>query len=181
MHKPSLAFSLLSLFAPPEKAAEIEGDLIEQSRSRGRAWKALHVLLTTVALFRAAVLRNFFFVVLLSYGTYELMAKTFFWGIRPLQVYLLFELALPGSVVRPLIYLLASSAGLFVGAALVRFLPRVGTQVAIGTIGLFFLRLAVLQEGFSVYQVLLYGAMPMLLGMFVANRWGLAHGAFESR
>ncbi len=181
MHKPSLALSMLSLFASPEKAAEIEGDLIEQSHSRGRAWMALHVSLTTLALFRAAALRNFFLVVLMSYGTYELMAKAFFWGIRPLQVFLLFELAVPGSLVRPLIYLLASLTGLVAGAALVRFLPRAGSQVAIGTIGFFLLRLAILQEGFSVFQLSLYVATPMLLGMFVVNRWALARQAFELR
>jgi hypothetical protein len=170
MRKLSIAFSMLSLFATPEKATEIEGDLIEQSRSRGRGWMVYQVLLTSFALFRASVQKNIVYVVLLSYGTYELTAKTFFWGIRPLEAFLFYDLSLPASIERPLIYTLISMSSLVVGAGLVTFIPRLGAQVAIGTIGFIFLRLAVLQEGFSIFQVSFYGAVPLLLGAFLANR-----------
>lgn len=50
MSRLSLAGTLLSLFASPEEAQSIEGDLLEEARSRGRIWFWSHVVRTTLAL-----------------------------------------------------------------------------------------------------------------------------------
>jgi hypothetical protein len=50
MPKWSLSASLLTLFASPEHAQSIEGDLLEEARSRGRIWFWSHLVRTTVAL-----------------------------------------------------------------------------------------------------------------------------------
>jgi hypothetical protein len=47
----SPAHTLLSLFTSRQHAAEIEGDLIEEAASRGRAWFAYHLIGITFALF----------------------------------------------------------------------------------------------------------------------------------
>jgi hypothetical protein len=54
----SLPFALLACVTSEERAAAIEGDLIEQRASRGQAWFALHVARTALALFAHAVTRE---------------------------------------------------------------------------------------------------------------------------
>lgn len=66
MHKRSLAFMLLSLFTTRQRAAAIEGDLIEESEHRGGRWFATHVIGTTLALFRESVRRAPFRISLLT-------------------------------------------------------------------------------------------------------------------
>lgn len=51
MHRRTVAHMLLSLFTTDLRAAEIEGDLIEERVSRGDAWFTVHVIGTTIALF----------------------------------------------------------------------------------------------------------------------------------
>ena len=46
----SLSFSLLTLFTSPERAASIQGDLIEEAQSRGRRWFWSQMLRTSGAL-----------------------------------------------------------------------------------------------------------------------------------
>ena len=50
MPKLSLSATLLTLFTSPEHAQSIEGDLLEEARSRGRIWFWSHLVRTTVAL-----------------------------------------------------------------------------------------------------------------------------------
>lgn len=54
MRRRTLAHRLLSLFTTRERAEEIEGDLVEQSATRGAAWFARHVIGVTIALFGAS-------------------------------------------------------------------------------------------------------------------------------
>ena len=50
MLKLSPSATLLTLFTSPEQAQSIEGDLLEEARSRGRLWFWSHVVRTTLAL-----------------------------------------------------------------------------------------------------------------------------------
>ena len=50
MPKFSLSATLLTLFTSPEHGQSIEGDLLEEARSRGRIWFWSHLVRTTVAL-----------------------------------------------------------------------------------------------------------------------------------
>lgn len=50
MPKYSLSATLLTLFTSPEHAQSIEGDLLEEARSRGRIWFWSHIVRTTSAL-----------------------------------------------------------------------------------------------------------------------------------
>ncbi len=175
MSKPSLSFTYLSLFTTIEKANEIEGDLIEQSHHQTKLWFGTHVLLTGLALFRQVVIDNLASVFLLSYATYELMTKVMFLGIRPLQIYLRHELDLsrmPGILVMfSLLFLMA----FVIGGALIRFLPRLGIEVAVGTIAFCVLRMIVLQEGYTLVDIAIYIAAPLLMGSVYIHRKNLRH------
>jgi hypothetical protein len=50
MPKLSLSAALLTLFTSPEHGESIEGDLLEEARSRGRIWFWSHLVRTTLAL-----------------------------------------------------------------------------------------------------------------------------------
>lgn len=50
MLKLSVSATLLTLFTSPAHAQSIEGDLLEEARSRGRLWFWSHLLRTTLAL-----------------------------------------------------------------------------------------------------------------------------------
>jgi hypothetical protein len=50
MSKLSLSAMLLTLFTSPEHAQSIDGDLMEEARSRGRIWFWLHLVRTALAL-----------------------------------------------------------------------------------------------------------------------------------
>jgi hypothetical protein len=52
MPRGTFAFTLLSLFTTEQRAAEIEGDLIEEATDRGRYWFAFHLIGTALALFK---------------------------------------------------------------------------------------------------------------------------------
>jgi hypothetical protein len=52
MRSGTFAFTLLSLFTTEQRAAEIEGDLIEESAYRSRSWFTFHVICTALALFK---------------------------------------------------------------------------------------------------------------------------------
>jgi hypothetical protein len=52
MRSGTFAFTLLSLFTTEQRAAEIEGDLIEEGAYRGRSWFTIHVIGTALALFK---------------------------------------------------------------------------------------------------------------------------------
>jgi hypothetical protein len=51
MRSGTFAFALLSLFTTEQRAAEIEGDLIEEATYRGRSWFTIHLIGTALALF----------------------------------------------------------------------------------------------------------------------------------
>jgi hypothetical protein len=51
MRSGTFAFALLSLFTTEQRAAEIEGDLIEEAMYRGRSWFMIHLIGTALALF----------------------------------------------------------------------------------------------------------------------------------
>lgn len=66
MYSRTFAFSLLSLFTSRQRAAEIEGDLIEESRYEGIFWFRFHVFATTFALFRESFKKAPFYITVLT-------------------------------------------------------------------------------------------------------------------
>lgn len=73
MHRNSASLICLSLFTTVDRAAEIEGDLKEESIERGRFWYVLQLLSTIFALFWHAMVRDLFVVILLSLSVLQLI------------------------------------------------------------------------------------------------------------
>ena len=172
MGKPTLAYATLSLVVPADRAAEIEGDLIEQSVGKSSLWFSTQIALTALLMFRASILRNPVVALLLGYAVYELMVKAHIWGIRALRIHLLYELDLPRFPALIPVYFLLIALPFVVGAALIRLVPTYGFHAAAAAAALLLFRTVILNEGVSVLTVVLYVAMPMMLGALYAS-WRL--------
>ncbi len=92
MHKRSVPLIFLALFTSAERAAEIEGDLLEQRRVNGMLWFVAHVILTAFALFRQTLIQQPLLVLLPGYAVYELVVKLHLWAIQPTLIYLRYDL-----------------------------------------------------------------------------------------
>src|SRR5688572_23948419 len=75
----TFALVCLSLFTDSDRAAEIEGDLLEQSRTRGRVWFWWQVKLTCLALFFYGLRQKGGKLLLISYAVHELALKLDWW------------------------------------------------------------------------------------------------------
>jgi hypothetical protein len=176
MHKPSVPLIFLALFTSAERAAEIEGDLLEQRRVNGSLWFVTHMVLTAFALFRQTLMQQPLLVLLPGYAVYELLVKWHLWAIRPALIHLRYELDYP---LEPLI---ASRSiwivtGYLLGFMLVRYLPKTGIHTAIVAVTLGMARALLLNEVSSV-SVLVFLVVPVLLGAFHAGNRNLSrHGA----
>ena len=135
MEHRSLTFALLSLSATAEKAAEIEGDLLEQSHSYGKWWMRRHALLIALSLFGRALAQNPAAIAALCIPVFGaiflsvMLSERLFAGA--VGGYLLRELAFPLTAAKtavlcatvfPLAYL--------VGFGLVRCAPVLGPRAA---------------------------------------------------
>lgn len=120
----SLALIVLSLFTTPERAASIEGDLIEQRAELGRLWFAVHVAGTTIALFGRAIMRAPFGTAALALATW-LAVFVVSWIVRALFLW-------PGAPIdAPLTGLgVAAASTLAIGAGLARVAPVLGVRAA---------------------------------------------------
>jgi hypothetical protein len=163
MHKPSFALVFLALFANVEKAAEIEGDLLEQVRVHGRLWFVTQIILTSFALFRQTLLQQPLLVLLTAYGVYELVVKLYLWVIRPFRYYLQGDLDYSTQLAVFSTRCMSITSGYLIGMTLVRFLPKTGMPIAIGAAGLVMARVLLLQEVTST-SALLFFVVPVLLG-----------------
>jgi hypothetical protein len=137
----SLALILLSLFTSLERAASIEGDLIEQRPEHGRTWFAVHVAGTTIALFGRAFMRAPFRTAAFVLGAW-LSVFAVSWIVRALFLW-------PGAPIdAPLIGLgLAMVSTLMIGAGLARAAPVLGVRAAAGAA-------AIMLVGFIAAQIM---------------------------
>jgi hypothetical protein len=172
MHKPSFTLAFLALFTTVEKAAEIEGDLLEQARVHGRLWFVTQVIAIAFALFWQTLLQQPLPVLLPAYAVYELVVKLHLWALRPLRYYLEFDLDYSAQLVEVSIKGISFVLAYLIGMTLVRFLPKTGMPVAIGAVTLIMARVLMLQEVMSASAVLFF-AMPILLGGLHAKSMNL--------
>jgi hypothetical protein len=168
MHKPSFAQLLLALATSIDRAREIEGDLIEQSKDRRTfTWS---VLFTTGALLRRSLLRDALPIGLLAYAVYELAIKLNWWFIRPVRFSLGHEWLLSAPQTMMITFAIWALLAVGIGSALVRGLPAWGFKVAVLAVGLIVTRLIVLDSPFGVAQVLVFGALPLLAACWFAHQ-----------
>jgi hypothetical protein len=174
VHRPTWAATLLSLGASYEEASAIEGDLIEEARTRGCAWFWWQTMLVSLSLVRRALFNAPAQTLLLGYAVYELAVNLQWWGIKPLRHILRFEYGLPDVQVTLAMLGLWMLAGTAIGALLVRFLSASGLRVAVVAILLVQLRMLLLDSPLSIGLVLAFGAVPLLCGCLLAHRANLA-------
>jgi hypothetical protein len=160
----TFALTLLSLFTTADKAAEIEGDLLEQSRVRGRAWFWWQVQLTCIALFFHGLRQEAGKILLFSYAIYELLFKFGYWVLNPMRRALaraldarVSEMPLTNGAIDVLF-------GFTVGMLLVRLFPKHGGQIFFIVFGLAFGRVALLRSVPEAAAIALFGGVPALLG-----------------
>lgn len=148
MPKPSLPLTLLSLFASPDRAQSIEGDLLEEARTRGRLWFWANVLRTTAALWTKAFRDS----------TLELLGLTVACGGLWLGMLVL------GFVARAGVEAAAESLGMPLSMrALVPFV--IATFLA----GIVWMRLAPLR-GMYASMAVVVATFPVVTAMYVTGR-----------
>lgn len=169
MADPTLTQTTLALFTTAEKAEEIEGDLIEQAATRGRWWYLLQVKLTAAALFFHGLFREPGKHLLLGYAVYELMLKVNWWLLRPIRLFLNFELGwvewqwqING--------VLNACTAFAVGMLLVRLFPRAGAQIAFIATALMLARVSILQSAQYAAEIAVFALLPLTLGL-LAMKW----------
>jgi hypothetical protein len=84
MHNTTFALTTLALFVTPDKAAEIEGDLLEQARGN-TLWFWFQLKLTCIVLFFHNLRTEPGKLLLCGYAVYELLLKFNWWVLNPVR------------------------------------------------------------------------------------------------
>jgi hypothetical protein len=147
MRNHSLGFALLSIFTTTERATEIEGDLIEQSRVLGQWWMRRQMVLVAFSLSARSMLRNPLSVSLLCLPTFAaifLSLAVSEWVFRGPVGSILQQVVLPenGAKIAVMCLVIAPMA-FFIGGVLVRIAPAHGAKVAVAVALLFALMVIV--------------------------------------
>ena len=123
MRDTNRAERLLSVFTSPDRAAAIAGDLTEEREQRGSAWFWLHVVRTTLALWRSAVIDAPLRVIALAMAGCALSIAPAFGGLAAVSLF-------PQSLGSPVSWVALSffwwGGALWIGASLVAIAPRGG-------------------------------------------------------
>ena len=164
MHKITFALTLLALFTHPDKAAEIEGDLLEQSRRNGRLWFWLQIKLTCIALFFHTLRTEAGKLLLLSYAAYELVVKLDWWALRPLRFVLWRDLDLDAAQRPVMDNFIYTSVAFGLGMLLVRLSPQHGGQITLLAGGFLLGRIALLEGAWFVPRLVVFVLLPAILG-----------------
>lgn len=177
MHKITFALVVLSLFTSNEKAAEVEGDLLEQARSRGRIWFWWQLKFVCIALFLHALRQETGKLLLLSYAIYELGLKLNWWALMPLTFWVGRNqmISLSPVLVRDVIMLPCAFA---VGMLVMRLSPRQGGQLVFLAAGMLLGRVAILDGFADVWRLFLVAVLPALGGALLM-KWMDLRAAFK--
>jgi hypothetical protein len=185
----SLAFALLSIGTTAERAAEIEGDLIEQSLVFGKRWMWKQVLTVALFLVARAISRHLVPISLLSVPALAAIYMSvgfseWVYG-GPIGSFLADELALSEIAAKiAVLCLVVMPSSYLVGAMLVRAAPTLGAKAAVAVVLVFVLFAAMMQlrvQNPSIFVVsllrigLVIGlvAAPLLWGSISSHRRGL--------
>ena len=178
MRDTTRAERLLSLFTSPDCAAGIAGDLTEERRHRGSIWFWLHVLGTTLALWRSAFTDAPLIVLVLAVAGCALFAGPALGGVAAVGLF-------PQWIGSPVSWIALSffwwGGALWTGASLVGIAPRRGMAacamlaVAGEALLIAFVVTALWRDWLSAQLVLFYTtglvvAAPLLIGGAIARR-----------
>lgn len=181
---PELTFAsaLFSLFVPRDRAEEIEGDLIEYSRTRGAAWRGFHVMLIAIRLLVRSISKAPLLILMLGLAGSIALYLGVLGGellvVSPVGKYLSIEAGLATTPLN-IVVLSLSAAPLAFGAGylLLRLAPLRGAPAGVVALALFGGFLTTLQ--IYLYPPELLGptllkaafcSIPLLLGIVAAHR-----------
>ena len=178
MRDTTRAEKLLSLFASPDSATAIAGDLTEERQHRGSIWFWIHLSTTIVALWRNAVISAPLANLRLAAAGCVLFATTAFGGTAAVSLF-------PQIVGSPLYWIALSvfwwGAAFWTGVSLVSLSPKRGMvacamlavtgEVLLLAFGVTALWLELSSTEFVIiYTAALVVALPLLAGGSVARR-----------
>jgi hypothetical protein len=185
----------LAVSTTAERAAEIEGDLIEQSCTYGKWWMRRHVLLVALALAGRALSQNLIAISLLCVpvlaAVYLSVMVSELVFVGPVGTFLLTDLAFSQNLARLAVLCLdVPPLAFLIGFALVRLAPVLGVRAAVAvTLAYSMVRTAVhlfaAVDGLTTFLLSLMKigmeiglmAAPLLCGSIFAYRGLLERGA----
>ncbi len=177
-HNTTFALTLLALFTSSDKAAEIEGDLLEQSRSNGRLWFWWQVKLTCLMLFVHGVRAETAKLLLFSYAIYELVQKFNWWVLNPMRRSFrrsldlnVADMALTNNVIDVLF-------AFWIGMMLTRLSPKHGGQIILLVCGMVIARETLMTGIADAAEFIVY-TLIALLGALVMKWQELRYGGWK--
>jgi hypothetical protein len=175
MHNTTFALTTLALFVTPDKAAEIEGDLLEQARGN-KLWFWYQVKLTCIALFFHNLRAEPAKLLLCGYAVYELVLKFDWWVLRPLRYSFRrsFELDAAQSVIMN--NLIVVQVAFVLGIVLTLLSPKHGSQITFVAAGFFLGRVALMDGASDVPRFIFFGLIPAVVGVLVMKWQELRNG-----
>lgn len=177
MHNTTLALVLLSLFTDSGKAAEIEGDLLEQARRHGMPWFWLQVMLTCVALFFHNLRTEAAKFLLCGYAIYELVLKLNWWALRPLRYSLWDRLDLETSQLPVMDNCINTAVAFGLGMLLTGLSPKHGSQLTFVAAGFMLGRVVLLDsQEYKVPRFIAFALIPAVTGVLLM-KWQQLRGS----
>lgn len=164
MHETTFALVLLSLFTTTDKAAGIEGDLLEQARRHGPLWFWLQVKWTCLMLFFHTLRKDSGMLLLVSYAIYELMLKLNWWGLIPLRAALRKGLSLEAAQMPSINNVITTLVAFTLGMLVTRLAPRHGAALVTLAAGMWLGRLVILEGSDELPRFLIAALVPVLCG-----------------
>lgn len=189
MHKLTFTFTVLCLFTSADRAAEIEGDLLEQAQQHGALWYCVQVIATCFALFAQALRAEPVVQLLMGYAVYELAVNLNWWMLRPLRFMLGTTLKAPGAEMLLLNGSVNALFALLLSMTAGKMAPRRATQIVIIASALMLARLTLLRGTEFALLTAAFTLVPAFVGLMVmktlelrktqAPREGMRQGTSE--
>lgn len=180
MHGTTIALVLLALFTSNDKAAEIEGDLLEQSRTRGKLWFWWQVKLTCIALFFHGLRRHTGMLLLISYAMYWLTLEFNAFVLSKVHTFLWRRLDLNNAQLPIMENAIWSATAFGLGMLAVKLSPKHGGQVTLLAGGLLCGRVWLWDSPeMQVPRLVVFVLLPAILGVLLM-KWMELRGAFHA-
>ena len=175
----TFALVCLSLFTDVDRAAEIEGDLLEQVKRRGKFWFWWQVKLTCLALFFYGLRQERGRLLLISYALYELALKLDWWVLWSVRVALWRGLDLTRGQLPVMENCLHTFVAFSLAMLVVRLSPKYGGPSILLAGGFLLGRVVLLAENdptHSVIRFLVFILLPAIVGTLLMKWMELRHG-----
>jgi hypothetical protein len=176
MHNTTLALIILSLFADADKAAEIEGDLLEQALRHGKFWFWFHVKLTCITLFFHNLRTETAKLLLCGYAVYELVLKFNWWALNPLRWALWRAFHLETSRLSVMDNFINTVVAFTLGMLLTRLSPKHGSQITFVAAGFMLGRVALLDGVAELPRLITFALIPAVAGVLLM-KWRELRGS----